>query len=50
MRYVPYGGGAQFEMAIKNDTAKPVLLSACSKLRLRMKLYLVVWTSKKLLT
>ena len=22
MRYVPYGGGAQFEMAIKNDTAK----------------------------
>ena len=22
MRYVPYGGGAQFEMAIRNDTAK----------------------------
>ena len=22
MRYVPYGNGAQFEMAIKNDTAK----------------------------
>lgn len=22
MRYVPFGGGAQFEMAIKNDTAK----------------------------
>ena len=22
MRYVPFGNGAQFEMAIKNDTAK----------------------------
>ena len=22
MRYIPFGGGAQFEMAIKNDTAK----------------------------
>ena len=25
LRYVPFSNGAQFEMAIKNDTANPVL-------------------------
>ena len=37
LRYVPFGNGAQFEMAIRNDTQNQVPLCIYSKLKLRMK-------------
>ena len=50
MRYIPFGGGAQFEMAIKNDTAKSGAPIFMFEVKAPYDTYQMALTNRKLLT